>query len=230
MNATTDNKVPAIYGAMGEVLKALRVDKAGQLPTQLGGKTYITAADAFAAVKNLFADNHIVIIPTEKVVRYDTLVDSHEKVRFLIAVEGTYTLVSTVDGSTVTIGGAGDGTALGASVASNIASTNALKNALFRTFLISEQSVEDEAKQGSVSERPSPAQSKIDAARKASASAKSESSFRSKIRTEWVDTGKITRDRANELLGEAEANGLKEEAAYKWILEGLESGTLKAVK
>ena len=225
--ADTSNKaVPAIYGAMGAVLEALKVDKNGQLPSQLGGKTYITASDVAAAVKNLFVDNHIIILPEERVVRYDALVDSHEKVRFIIAVEGTYTLVSSVDGSQAVIGGAGDGTALGASVASNIASTNALKNALLRTFLITEQSVEDEAKQGPASERDTPVNAKINAARQAASKPKNgDYPSQAIIRTEWVATSKITGDEANALRTRAETeHGLKGEDAYKWVLDTLIAG------
>ena len=225
MNATTEVKVPAIYGAMGEVLSALRVDKNGKLPTQLGGKSYITASDVAAAVKNLFAEHDIILLPEERVIRYDALVDAHEKVRFIIAIEGTYTLVSTVDGSTAIIGGAGDGTALGASVASNIASTNALKNALLRTFLITEQSVEDEAKQGPASERDTPVNAKINAARQAvPAVNKADSPSQATIRKEWVGTGKITGDYANSLREQAEEKGLKGEDAYKWVLDTLIAG------
>lgn len=151
---------PAIHTALAAILKSLSVEKNGQLPGNMGGKSYITATDLNSEAKRKFVEHNLVLIPNEKVIKYEA--QSGTRLQILVAIEGTYTLISTVDGSIVEFGGVGDGVATGSAVASNIASTNALKNALLRLFLVTEQSVEDAAKAGSPeADEKSPAQSKI---------------------------------------------------------------------
>jgi hypothetical protein len=138
--ASKGSGVPAIYTSLAKVLEAMSVEKGGILPGNMGSKPYITAVDLSAEAKRQFVANNIVMIPNEKVIKHENLVS--------IVIEGTYELVSTLDGSSAVISGVGDGLAIGTAVSSNIASTNALKNALLRAFLVTEQSVEEAAKNG----------------------------------------------------------------------------------
>jgi len=141
-------KVAAVYTAIANVLSALSVEKGGSLPSNMGGKSYITAADLNSEIKRQFVENNLILLPTERETSKQVLVDTNGKKTVTISVEGRYMVVSTVDGSSAEVGGVGDGLAMSTSVSANIASTNALKNALLRTFLVTEQSVEDAAKNG----------------------------------------------------------------------------------
>lgn len=136
-----------VYTALGKILKDMSVEKGGQLPSNMGGKPYITAVDLSSEAKRQFVSNDLILLPSERIVKHE-IVQSGNRNAVVIGIEGSYTIASTKDGSSVTVGGAGDGLAIGTAVASNIASTNALKNALLRTFLVTEQSVEDQAKAG----------------------------------------------------------------------------------
>lgn len=139
--------VPSVYGAIANVLKALSVEKGGTLPGNMGGKNYITASDLSAEVKRLFVEHGLILAPNEEVINQE-IINNNNRLTIAITVKGTYQIIALVDGSHVTIGGVGDGLAIGTSVSSNIASTNALKNALLRFLLVTEQSVEDAAKNG----------------------------------------------------------------------------------
>lgn len=139
--------VPQVYNAIAAVLNALSVEKGGQLPSNMGGKPYITATDLNNEVKRQFVENNLILLPSEHELKHD-VIQFKERLNVAVSIEGTYTIVSTEDGSSVVVQGVGDGLASGTAVASNIASTNALKNALLRTFLVTEQSVEDQAKNG----------------------------------------------------------------------------------
>lgn len=138
---------PAVYKALANVLKHLSVEKNGKLPGNMSGKPYITASDAAAEVKRQFVAENLIFLPSEKVITHENMFNNN-RLQVSVVVTGEYTIVSTEDGSSVTVSGTGDGLATGTAVASNIASTNALKNALLRTFLITEQSVEDAGKDG----------------------------------------------------------------------------------
>lgn len=139
--------IPEVYTSMLNILSKLGVAKNGVLPGNMGGKPYITAVDVSREVKTLFVEEKLIVLPSERVVNHETII-LKDRINVAIAIEGTYTFVSTKDGSTATVTGVGDGLAGGTAVASNIASTNALKNGLLRTFLITEQSAEDAAKNG----------------------------------------------------------------------------------
>jgi len=139
--------VPHVHTAVHKVLGALQVDKNGVLPGNMGGKPYIQAPDVAAEVKSQFYANNLIVAPHEEVVKHETII-LKDRINIAIVVSGTYDIISTVDGSSLTIVGTGDGLAGGTAVASNIASTNAFKNAFLRFLLITEQSVEDEAKNG----------------------------------------------------------------------------------
>lgn len=150
---------PKVHEALSAILESLSVEKGGQLPANMGGKPYITATDLNLEAKRKFVEHGLVLLPSEKIVRYEPI--NGTRLSVLIAIEGTYTLIAKEDGSTVSFGGVGDGLANGSAVASNIASTNALKNALLRLFLVTEQSVEDAAKNGTDDAKTNPAESKI---------------------------------------------------------------------
>lgn len=145
--ATIEGTVPAVYTSMAAVLNSLSVEKGGMLPGNMGGKPYITAADIASEVKRLLVANDLVLLPNETIIKHE-VIQANNRITIAMVLEGEYTFVSTLDGSTATVRGAGDGLANGTAVASNIASTNAMKNALLRTFMITEQSVEDAAKNG----------------------------------------------------------------------------------
>lgn len=144
---------PAVYTSMLNILSKLGVAKTGTLPPNMGGRPYITAVDVSREVKTLFVEEALIALPSERVIHHEVIV-LKDRLNVAIAIEATYTFVSTKDGSTATVTGVGDGLAGGTAVASNIASTNALKNALLRTFLITEQSAEDAAKDGPDTSEP----------------------------------------------------------------------------
>lgn len=144
---TDEYKTPHVYSAISKILESLSVDKGGQLPQNMGGKPYITAVDVSLEVKRQFVDNSLIYLPNEQVIWHE-YIQFNNRLNVGLGISGRYTIISTVDGSSVEVTGTGDGLAMGTAVASNIASTNALKNALLRTFLITEQSAEDAAKAG----------------------------------------------------------------------------------
>lgn len=138
----TENNTPKVYAAIHKVLKALQVDKGGMLPGNMGGKAYMTAEDISNEVKRLFVANNLILQSNEEVVT-DSVADlGDKKMRFQTTIKGTYSAIHIEDGSTMSFSGTGQGLATGTAVAANIASTFALKNALQRQFLISEDSVE----------------------------------------------------------------------------------------
>ena len=139
--------IPEVYTSMLNILSKLGVAKNGTLPANMGARPYITAVDVSREVKTLFVEEGLIVLPSERIVNHETII-LKDRINIAIAIEGTYTFVSTKDGSSATVTGVGDGLAGGTAVASNIASTNALKNGLLRTFLITEQSAEDAAKDG----------------------------------------------------------------------------------
>lgn len=145
--AATKAKVPHVYTAILEILKNMSVEKNGKLPGNMGGGSYVAASDLSAETKAQFVEQSLVFLPSERLTKHEVLTDGNRKTIFTTT-EGEYRIISVVDGSEVTIRGAGDGIATGSAVASNVSSTNALKNALLRTFLVTETSVEDAAKNG----------------------------------------------------------------------------------
>lgn len=222
---TATIEVPHVYTAVAKILRELKVDKNGTLPGNMGGKPYITAVDVSAAVKTLFADNDLVFFPNEEIFKHDTIVHK-DRVNVLISITGTYKIVSTVDGSSEVVSGTGDGLAGGTAVASNIASTNALKNALLRTFLITEQSVEDAAKNGTpdAPEAAGGTTKKLDRARQTPAkpapSASNEHPDKKKVR-DWIAQGtggwEGRRDQANAASDRLKKSGVTGDASWTAI-------------
>ena len=189
-------EVPHVHTALAEILKHLSVEKNGQLPGNMGGKAYITAVDISAEVKRQFVANNLIFLPDEEVIKHETVMHK-DRINTAIVIRGTYTILSTKDGSSVTVSGTGDGLATGTAVASNIGSTNALKNALLRTFLITEQSVEDASKQGDTA-APSATQQAINKARtpvKPTAGGGSQDKIR-----EWIGADDARKGQANEVV------------------------------
>lgn len=194
---TATFEVPHVYTALAAILKSLSVEKNGQLPGNMGGKMYITAVDASAEVKRQFVENNLIFLPNESVFRHEVIAHK-DRLNTTIVITGEYTIVSTVDGSKVTVAGTGDGLAGGTAVASNIASTNALKNALLRTFLITEQSVEDASKQGDTA-APSATQQAINKARNAPAKPAQGATSQERIR-KWIGNDEARKDQANAVV------------------------------
>lgn len=145
--AVIEPDVPHVYAAIAEVLKHLSVEKNGMLPGNMGGKPYIAAHDIAAEVKRKFVENNLILTQSERVVKHEILT-LNNRITVAMVISADYRFISTVDGSALMVTGVGDGLANGTAVASNIASTNAMKNGLLRAFLITEQSVEDYAKSG----------------------------------------------------------------------------------
>lgn len=138
------NTTPKVYAAIHAVLKALQVEKNGELPGNMGGKSYATAEAVSNGVKNLFVANNLILEANEELVNIDTPDFGDKKSRFLVTTRGSYKAIHIEDGSSISFSGLGQGLATGTAIATNIASTFALKNALQRQFLISEDSVERE--------------------------------------------------------------------------------------
>lgn len=207
MTAKTEKyDVPEVYTALLAILAELSVAKNGTLPSNMGGKPYLTAVDVARETKTLFVQHDLIIVPNERIHNHETITHK-DRINVLISIEGEYRIVSTRDGSDVTITGVGDGLAGGTAVASNIASTNALKNALLRTFLITEQSVEDAAKSGPSEPRPSATSHKLEQARAATAPAGDRvKEIQAKIR-EAIASGAVEKDVVN-----AEMTRLKSES------------------
>lgn len=205
--ATARIEVPHVYTALAAILKSLSVGKNGVLPGNMGGKPYITAVDAAAETKRQFVENNLIFLPEEEVIKHETIIHK-DRLNVTIVIKGTYTIISTVDGSQVVVSGTGDGLATGTAVASNIGSTNALKNALLRTFLITEQSVEDASKNGT--EAPaSPAQRKVEQTRKTptrAASTAKDDDNQAKVRA-WIGSDQARKDAANGAYERLKAEG-----------------------
>jgi hypothetical protein len=145
----TEYKVPHVHKAMLEIYKELTVEKDGTLPSNMSGKSYITAGNLNARIKEEFIKHELIFHPVrESIWHHEVAQDKTQRTLVAISVEGHYKIISTVDGSEITIGGAGDGLATGTSVANNIASTNALKNALLRLVMATEGGVENASKDG----------------------------------------------------------------------------------
>lgn len=225
---TTEYKTPHVHTAIANILNTLGVAKGGVLPSNMGGKPYITAVDVAREVKAQFVENNLIFLPRETIFKHEGIINK-DRINVLISLTGEYTFVSTEDGSSVTVSGTGDGLAGGTAVASNIASTNALKNALLRTFLITEQSVEDAAKSGP-DEAPNATTQKIERARNTPAPPPATQAAKAKpgsaqdtIRVKYIETGKMTPVEVNAIYDKLKAGGLNSQQAFEKILADLES-------
>lgn len=221
---------PHVHKGLAAILKHLQVDKSGQLPSNMGGKAYVPAPAISNEVKKQLVANDLFMASNEELIKHEAVAADGRSYKIFTAIKGTYTFTSTQDGSQVTISGIGDGLASNTAVSANISSTNALKNALLRTFLISEESVEKQSMQdqGGVANDATPRAVKAAAskARPATKSSKdsfsSEKEYKARIKEEYIDTGKVAGDQATALLKQAGVNGLEGEAKYKWIFSELD--------
>lgn len=205
---TTTNKVPHVYTALLEVTRKIEVEPDGTLPGNMGGKGYASATAVTDHVKKLFVDLDLFLIANEEVVTSEQR-ELKERITQYIVVRGEYQIVSAQDGSTVTISAIGNGQATGTAVAANIASTFALKNALLRTFMISDQSAEDAgmAEPGEKKSTRMEQSAKAVAPRRTTTAKAAVSGARALIKSEFVDTGKLTPKEANERLQLLKKNG-----------------------
>lgn len=188
---------PKIHGALAQVLKNMSVAKGGMLPGNMGGKPYVTAVDLAAEAKRQFVGNGIIFVPNEEITKHEVITDSNGRKTVIVGIRGEYTLIHVEDGSVLTISGIGDGLATGTAVASNIASTNAQKNALLRTFMVTEQSVEDQANNG---EAETPQSQAVNKARQPKAPAQppaktAGTDYRAKIMSEIIENDEDSRTR-----------------------------------
>lgn len=143
MTEEVKKTVPEVYIALANILKSFSVEAEGTLPATMSGGKYIKAVDLFNGVKTELVKNNLVLLTNEHVA-HSSEVSTGTKLALHVIVSGEYTFVSTKDGSSVSFSGTGEGFAFSNAVAANIASTYALKNALMRTLLASEESVEKE--------------------------------------------------------------------------------------
>jgi hypothetical protein len=214
--ATIETEGPVIgevYHSLLRILAKLSVAKNGTLPANMSGKPYLTAADVSKETKAFFVEEELILLPFEKETNKDAIINK-DRINITVSIEGQYTIFSTKDGSSVTIQGVGDGLAGGTAVASNIASTNALKNALLRLFLITEQSVEDAAKNGpaEATEKQAPktsSQGRAEQARQATPTATAGSeldTLKTAVRT-WIGGDETKRNLINARMEALKADG-----------------------
>lgn len=233
MAAAGTYKVPHVHTALAAILKSMSVEKGGMLPSNMGGKSYIQAHDLAAEAKRQFVANDLIAYPTEELLKHE-IVLANNRTLVATAIKAQYTLVSTVDGSSITITGIGDGLATGTAVSSNIASTNALKNAFLRAFLITEQSVEEQAKRGT-DEPDSQAGRAVSAAKPKAAPQQSKTAdldtLRADVRAAWAETASAFGDDFNPQgymdLGNEKFKGQKwasDGALLKQLAEAIRNG------
>jgi hypothetical protein len=145
----TEYTAPHVHTALLEIYSDLEVEKDGTLPSNMSGKSYVTAGNLSARIKEQFIKHELIFHPISETIWYHGVAqDKTQRTLVAISIEGRYKIISTNDGSSIEIGGAGDGLATGTSVANNIASTNALKNALLRLVMATEGGVESASKDG----------------------------------------------------------------------------------
>lgn len=160
-------KVPRVHRALIDIRKGLSIEKDGKLPSNMGSGAYVSAGNLAAHLKAAFDEHDLLFYPEDETVwHHEVTQDKTQRTLVAISIQGSYRIVSAVDGSSITIGGAGDGLATATSVANNIASTNAAKNAMLRLVMATEGGVEDSAKNGiGRQDDEAPAPSGLDAVR-----------------------------------------------------------------
>lgn len=227
-------KTPKAHEKVLAILKELSVKKSGNLPSNMGGKPYISATDLFDEVKVSFAEKNLILIPAENFQKHE-VVQQGQRALIATVIEGHYTILSTEDGSSLTIQGVGDGLATGSAVSSNIASTNALKNALLRFFLAAETSVEDKAKGGVGEAENSPANAKIAKAqgggvtRKSTGSPTTAGEYRTAILAAVKSGGGVAdyEKVGNRISGKQKSEWLNDVEVLGGVLKALEAGEVE---
>ena len=135
-------ETPKVFGAILNVMRDVLFEADGTLPGNMGGKKYISAVEQASKVKDEFVKNNLILVPNEVNLKHEVIVDAGRKTIFTVT-RGEYQIVHVEDGSSVTFSGIGEGTANSTAIASNIASTFALKNALQRLLFSTEAALED---------------------------------------------------------------------------------------
>lgn len=220
------NMTKKVYGALAKVQAELNVDKDGVLPGNMGGAGYRTAEAITSAVRDLFTKHDLVFLPTERVIE-STQEEFKNRMNYSIVVEGKYTIVHTEDGSSVEIQGIGRGVSTGTAVDANVASTFALKNALQRLLLISDNR-EEEAAMRDGTPGPTKVERQAQKARSAAKPAPKKASpvreLQKKVKEQFIDEGVITPDQANEEIKRLKKAG--DDNPYQTLLNALEKGEL----
>lgn len=194
----TETTTPKVYAAVHAVLKELQVDKTQTLPGNMGGKKYAPASAVSNEVKRLFVKHNLILETREELNQHENI-NVGDRTRISVSITGHYKAVHIEDGSFVEFGGIGDGLATGTAVASNIASTNALKNGLLRFLLISEDSVEEESLKEQATPKTTAAQRTASTKAAAPKATKTPASAISKVNYQGdilalIQKGDITRD------------------------------------
>lgn len=227
----TEAEIGHVYTAMAEILKHLAVEKGGTLPSNMGSGAYITAEALSSEVKRKMVENNLILLSNETPVDKKIVEGNNGRNTFTITTRGEYTLISTVDGSQATISGLGDGVSVNTAVAANIASTFALKNALSRTFMVDERGVEENAMKevsaGAPTERALGAATATmkPAERPAPKATSAQKSVKDVIRVDYIDSGKISREKVNEIKNALQADNpdLKGDDLMNVLLEAVKS-------
>lgn len=220
------NMTKKVYPALHKVMAELDVDKDGVLPGNMGGSAYRTAEGITSAVRALFTKHDLVFLPTERVIE-STQEEFKNRMTYSIVVEGTYEIVHVEDGSSVAIQGIGRGVATGTAVDANVASTFALKNALQRLLLISDNR-EEEAAMRDGTPGPTKVERQAQKARSAAKPAPKKASpvreLQKKVKEQFIDQGVITSEQANEEIKKLKESG--DENPFQTLLNALEKGEL----
>lgn len=218
---------PHVLAAVAAILKHMEVEKGGTLPANMGGKKYIPAPALAEEIKRQLVANNLILLSDEQVVSQEAVINK-DRLNIRVVVTGRYRLISTQDASEVSISGTGDGLATGTAVASNIASTNAQKNALLRTFLVSEEAVEEASMTESAApqeKRSTAAAAKVAKTAAAKPAARGSKGSQENIRTEFIDTGVVTREQVNDLVSSVKTSeGLAGEPLFAEVLNRLRKG------
>lgn len=226
-------KTPKVYAAIHKVLGALVVEKNQTLPSNMGGGKYAPASAVANEIKRLFYQENLILLTKETVNEHAVIDAGNNKTRVSVSITGTYTAIHVEDGSSVEFSGTGDGLATGTAVASNIASTNAQKNGLLRTFLVSEEGVEEDSQREQAQPKETAAQrtAKAPAATKPkkTATAPKASGADNKAAQEriaaGIESGALDRDRVTALHNKiAEEQGKEKGEVIVDLLKALEAG------
>ncbi len=220
-----------VHIAMLKILGSLSVEKTAMLPGNMGGKPYIEAHYMAGEIKKAFVAEGLIVLPEETIVRHEVVARDGRAPNVAVAIEATYTIISTVDGSRESLTGTGDGLASGTAVASNIASTNAFKNAFLRTFMITEQSVEQQALAG-VADDDEKAEPRAVATARGGATQKKEvasavTDLQDEVKNEWHalhgddDEGYVAL--GNKMYGEP-ANWATNQTKLKSLIKSIKAG------
>lgn len=230
MTTATKEKVPAIYGALGEVMKGIaNVPRNGKMKFGATEYSYLKADDVQKAINPLLTSNNIVVASS-----YTT--HNFEKgSRWWVEVNLELRYYSTVDGSMFPPFAENPVMATGESIAGddksvNKALTQAIKNAHRATFQFEsgEPEADDNIPTADLT-KPTATERKIASAAKSPAKAPAKPAAkattpREQIKAQFIDSGKKTAAEVNTLkTAVAKETGLGADELYAEILKRLES-------